>query len=95
MDLAPFLLERVFARHEFSARRLLSSSDCESLSMAELLADADAETQGMWDALRLGYTESRGLPVLRREIAQLHPGTRVADVLEVQPSEGIPPVATG
>lgn len=89
MDLAPFLLERVFARHEFSARRLLSSSDCESLSMAELIAGADAETLGMWDTLRLGYTESRGLPLLRKEIAALHPGARPSDVVEVQPSEGI------
>jgi hypothetical protein len=31
MRIAPFALERYFARHEFSARYLLSSSDCEAL----------------------------------------------------------------
>ena len=34
----PFALERFFAKHEFSARRLLCSSDCESMSVRELLA---------------------------------------------------------
>ena len=38
---APFALERFFARHEFSARFLLSASDCQGPVMAELLAGAD------------------------------------------------------
>ena len=46
MDIGPFALERFFARHEFSARYLLSSSDCEGLTMAELLSWADDNTRG-------------------------------------------------
>ena len=34
----PFALERFFAKHEFSARYLLCSSDCESFPVGELLA---------------------------------------------------------
>ena len=33
----PFLLERYFARFEFTTPHLLASSDCEALSLAELL----------------------------------------------------------
>ena len=72
MEIAPFQLERYFAKYEFSARYLLSSSDCESLSMAELLAMADVEMTEAWQALKLGYTESWGHPVLRYEIAGIY-----------------------
>jgi aspartate/methionine/tyrosine aminotransferase len=85
----PFALERYFAEHEFSARRLLSSSDCEPLAMRELLACADDEARELWEGLCLGYTETRGLPMLRREIAQLHVGVDAEHVLEVVPAEGI------
>jgi aspartate/methionine/tyrosine aminotransferase len=89
MHTAPFALERYFAAHEFSARRLLSCSDCEPLSLKELLADADAELLSLWNSLRLGYTESRGLPLLRREIAMLYPGMGAEHIVEVVPEEGI------
>lgn len=87
--LPPFKLERHFAKHEFSVRRSLSSSDCEPLSQRELLATADAEVLALWENLRLAYTESRGLPLLRREIAALHEGASGDDVLEIVPEEGI------
>ena len=54
MKIETFALERFFAKHEFSATHLLGSSDCQSLSMQELLDMADAETRGLWDRLRLG-----------------------------------------
>ena len=38
--------------------------------MADLLALADDETRALWADLRLGYTESTGHPLLRREIAR-------------------------
>ena len=40
---APFALERYFARYEFSAPYLLSSSDCDGLPMNEVLAMAGDE----------------------------------------------------
>jgi aspartate/methionine/tyrosine aminotransferase len=71
MNLSPFKLERFFAKYEFSTRYLLCSSDCESMSVAELLAmepGAAEELQQIW----LGYTESQGSPGLRAEICRLY-----------------------
>ena len=89
MAIAPFQLERYFAKYEFSARFLLSSSDCESLSMQELLGMADAEMKDMWEQLKLGYTESWGHPILRDEIAKIYQGIEIPDVLTIVPEEGI------
>ncbi len=72
MRIADFELERFFARYEFAVRHLLCASDVEGLPMAELLALADPEAEVLWRDLRLGYTESLGHPLLRREIASLY-----------------------
>lgn len=69
MRLPEFKLERYFARFEFDAPFLLSSSDVEGLRLPELLALADAEGRALWGDLGLGYTESPGHPLLRRQIA--------------------------
>ncbi len=89
MELRPFSLERYFAKYEFKARHLLSSSDCETLSQQELVALADSATGELWKNLRLGYTESSGHPLLRREIANLYKTVWPDDVLVVTPEEGI------
>jgi aspartate/methionine/tyrosine aminotransferase len=72
MRIADFALERYFARWEFAAEHLLCASDVQGYLMAELLDLADDETLGLWQALQLGYTESTGHPLLRREIASLY-----------------------
>jgi aspartate/methionine/tyrosine aminotransferase len=77
----PFKLEHFFARWEFTAPYLLCSSDLEALSLRELLALADEETSRLWQDLRLGYTETLGHPLLRREIAGLYDGVRAEDVI--------------
>ena len=69
MRIADFELERFFARYEFAVRHLLCASDVEGWAMADLVALADAEGAELWRDLRLGYTESLGHPLLRREIA--------------------------
>lgn len=79
-DLEPFRLERYFAAHEFAVPIHLCASDCESLSVAELLAmepGAEEELQG----LSLGYTESSGHPDLRRAVAGLYEELEADDVL--------------
>src|SRR4051812_8199057 len=68
VDIADFSLERYFARWEFAVRYNLCASDPESMSMVELLSLADDDAQSRWGELRLGYTESLGLPALREEI---------------------------
>ena len=89
MNLKPFALERYFAEYEFSAQYLLSSSDCDGLRQRDLLALADDEMRRAWDELTLGYTESRGHPLLRAEIAKLYAGVAPDDCLVVVPEEGI------
>ncbi|NLE73242.1 MAG: aminotransferase class I/II-fold pyridoxal phosphate-dependent enzyme [Actinobacteria bacterium] len=93
MHLAPFALERYFARYEFASRYLLCASDCDGPSLHALLAQADEETTALWQSLTLGYTESQGLPILRQEIANLYtpesPLLSPDDVLVVVPEEGI------
>ena len=71
MRITDFALERYFARWEFAVEHLLCASDVQGYPMGELLALADDETRAMWDGLTLGYTESTGHPLLRREIAAL------------------------
>jgi len=70
--IADFELERYFAQWEFAARHILCASDVEPYQLDELLALADDDSRHRWDTLRLGYTESLGLPVLREEIASLY-----------------------
>jgi aspartate/methionine/tyrosine aminotransferase len=89
MKIQPFALERFFARYEFSVRFMLSSSDCESLSMNELLDLASPETRRLWDELRLGYTESPGHPLLRAEIARLYETLDPDHILTAAPEEAI------
>ncbi len=85
----PFKLERYFAKYEFTAKYILSASDCDGLSQRELLALADDQTREMWENLSLGYTESAGMPLLRAEIAGLYKGISPDDVLVITPEEGI------
>jgi len=89
MKIKPFELERYFARYEFSAPFLLSCSDCEPLALGELLEMADDDSLKLWKELKLGYTESRGHPLLRAEIAKLYQERPADDLLTVVPEEGI------
>jgi aspartate/methionine/tyrosine aminotransferase len=89
MKLTPFALERYFAKNEPDSQYWLSRSDCESLSMSELLAMADEETARLWQGLKLGYTEYPGHPLLREMIAELYTGIEAKDTLVVVPEEGI------
>jgi len=76
-----FALERYFARWEFAVEHVLCASDVQGYPMADVLALADAEARALWDGLTLGYTESTGHPLLRREIASLYDGLEADDVL--------------
>lgn len=89
MQFKDFKLERYFAKYEFSVEYLLSSSDCESLTIPELLGYADSDGLEMWSDLKLGYTESKGHPALRAEIAGLYQKITPDDVLVITPEEGI------
>jgi aspartate/methionine/tyrosine aminotransferase len=81
MRLADFALERYFARWEFAVEHVLGASDVEGWRIADLLELADNETRSLWAELGLGYTESTGHPLLRREIATLYDSIGADDVL--------------
>jgi len=89
MKIEPFHTERFFAAHEFTAPYLLCSSDCESLTVEELLHLAGVP----WDSLgqlRLGYTESQGAPALRTLIASKYDHVGADGVIGLSaPEEGI------
>ena len=68
MKIEPFYTERFFAAHEFSAPYLLCASDCQPLTVEELLDLAGAPSDSL-GGLGLGYTESQGAPALRALIA--------------------------
>lgn len=89
MEIEDFKLERYFAKYEFSTRHVLGASDCEGLSLKELLGMADEETLSLWEGLRLGYTESHGHPLFREEVAGLYKGIASDDVITLAPEEGI------
>ncbi len=79
-NIRDFLLERYFAKYEFQAPYLLSSSDCETMSIQELL-DLDPKNHALFNALPLGYTESEGNPLLRTEIARLYQNQGIDNIL--------------
>lgn len=70
--LPDFKLETYFSKWEFTARYHMCASDMESLSVKELLAMAGDEDRRLWDDLRLGYTETFGMPALRQAIANTY-----------------------
>ena len=80
MNLPPFKLERYFAKYEFNTEFLLCSSDCEAMSIADLLAletGAAEKFQQTW----LGYTESQGHPSLRKEISKIYQSIQPEEIL--------------
>lgn len=89
MKIEPFFTERFFARHEFSAPYLLSASDCESMTVDELLRRAGLPRASL-GRLRLGYTETQGAPALRERIAALYDEVGPDHVICLSaPEEGI------
>jgi len=89
MKIAPFQLERYFAKYEFTAKHLLSCSDCEPLFLNEVLEMADPGSMTLWQNLKLAYTESTGHPILKEEIAKLHTTIMPDDINVMVPEEAI------
>ncbi len=89
MHIPPFTTEEFFARYEFSTPYLLCASDCQSLTLAELIALCGAKPADL-GSVWLGYTESQGGPALRRRIAGTYTSVDAEEVvLLAAPEEGI------
>ena len=80
MQIKPFKLERYFAKYEFKAEFLLSSSDCESLTISELL-DLEPGAKERYLEHWLGYTDSQGALTLRQEISRIYTSLSPEQVL--------------
>lgn len=86
MKLKPFRIEQWYAKYEFTAWFMLSSSDAESRPVQELF-DLEPGSQEEFLRLWLGYTESPGAPYLRAAIAGIYERTAPDDVLVVAAAE--------
>ena len=87
MQIAPFKLEQYFAKHEFTAKYMLSSSDCDGFPMEHILQQATAEELELWNNLTLGYTEGLGSPFLREAICRFYSNAKPENVLVASPGE--------
>ena len=72
MNIKQFKLERYFAQHEFNAKYLLSSSDCDGYELNYLLDVATNQELELWQGMKFGYTESEGNSILREAILQYY-----------------------
>jgi aspartate/methionine/tyrosine aminotransferase len=80
MKFPAFALERYFAKYEFTTEYLLCSSDCEAMSLAELLA-LEPGSEALFQQTWLGYTESQGGLSLRVAICGLYASMQPEHVL--------------
>jgi aspartate/methionine/tyrosine aminotransferase len=89
MTIRDFKLERFMAEYEFRAPYVLGASDCETVSVQELLTlEPDAEHDLL--RLRLGYVEPAGTPPLREAIASLYSTISPEEIITFNgASEGI------
>ncbi|MEM6989494.1 MAG: pyridoxal phosphate-dependent aminotransferase [Myxococcota bacterium] len=89
MHIEPFATEHYFGLYEFGCPHMLSASDCESISIAELvqLAGASMDTLGQ---LQLRYVESEGSPEIRAAISAQYASVDPSEILTLSaPEEGI------
>lgn len=87
MKIQNFKLERYFAKYEFSTKYLLSSSDCDGFAMNDILSCANPNELKLWDELKLGYTDSKGDPMLREAISQYYNNAPIDDIIVGSPGE--------
>ena len=89
MNIAHFSTEHFFAQYEFKSPYQLCNSDCETITIEELLKMADVPLEQL-GGLSLGYTETLGLAALREAIAATYQGVKTDDVVMLAtPVEGI------
>ena len=76
-----FELETFFSKWEFKAKYHMTASDCQSMSVEELLTMASPEDKEKVEKLWLGYTETWGAPDLREVIAETYDGLSFENIL--------------
>lgn len=84
--LEPFHIEHWYERYEFTTELMLSSSDCESRPLGELL-DLEVDARERFDRLWLGYTETPGAVELREAVAAQSTECTADDVVVLAAAE--------
>ena len=84
--LPSFRIERWYERYEFTTELQLSSSDCESVSIGELLS-LEPDARERLESLHLGYTEVPGSAELREAIAALYTSTDADAIVALAAAE--------
>lgn len=85
----PFETEIFFSQYEFTKPYQLASSDCESISISNLIEFGGGSIDELIN-LKLGYPEMSGSALLRKEISQLYSSVREDQILVLgSPIEGI------
>ncbi len=80
MQIKPFQLEEYYAKYEFNTKYMLSSSDCESFTVSELL-DFAPNYRDEFEKLSLAYTEAPGGIKLREEIKKLFTSINTNEII--------------
>jgi len=86
VQIQPFAIERFYERWEFRVELMLSSSDCEALSVADLLL-LEPDSQARLHEQRLGYTEVPGSHELRSAVAGRYQHLEPENVLTLAAAE--------
>lgn len=81
MKIKDFKLEQFFNKYEFSAPHLMCCSDCESITIEELLALEPGSKERFMDTW-LGYSESPGDPELLLGISEMYQNVDEGGILE-------------
>jgi len=71
MKIKPFKLERYYTMHEHTAQYSLCNSDCEAMTIADLLS-LEKGAKEAFDNTWLGYTHTQGSPELRQDISTIY-----------------------
>jgi aspartate/methionine/tyrosine aminotransferase len=87
MNIKEFKLERYFAKHEFTAKYLLSGSDCDGFALKDVLSYASENEIELWENLKLGYTESEGSSLLRESVCKYYKKITKENIVVASPGE--------
>ncbi len=80
MKIEPFKLERYYTFHEHSAQYSLCNSDCEAMTIGDLLSLEESSKEA-FDNMWLGYTETQGSPELRQNISAIYKNIQPENLL--------------
>lgn len=80
MKIKPFQLERYYTLYEHTAKYSLCNSDCEAMTISDLLA-LENGAQEAFSNTWLGYTHTQGNPQLRQDISAIYNKITTEDLI--------------